>query len=112
MDLLFPYEEPYRIAEELTEADLKAMVKSLEKSIQSSAGQEKEFLERCKISMTLYLNKNFSQSRWWSCHAGFVKPAWLTPARCHNDRERLYHQFPKKYAKFNDSGDAGAAEKA
>lgn len=112
MDLLFPYEEPYRIAEELTESDLKAMIKSLEKIIQTSEGQDKEFFDRCKIALELYRDKNFSQARWWSCHACFVKPGWLTPERCREDRESLYAQFPKKYAKFHDSGNAGAAKKA
>lgn len=112
MQLLFPYESPKQIAEALTESDLDSLIKSLKKTIPSAVGTSKEWFDRCCISLELYRDKMFSQAEWWSDHAGYVKPEWLTPERCSADRKKLYERFPRKYAKFHDTGDAGAAEEA
>lgn len=110
MQILFPYEEPFNMAEALTESDLDSMIKSLRKLIETNPGKDKEWYDRCCIALDLYRDKMFNQASWWSVHAGFVKPEWLTPERCASDRKKLYEKHPRKYAKFYDSGDAGAAE--
>ena len=113
MNLFFPYPEPIKVAECLTDADLRREVENLEKAVKDG-GQHKEWYDRARLSMEHYLFGDMEPAVWWSHHADLVRPDFLTPEFCDAEKARLYKRSPKKYAQFHDycNGEAAGGEEA
>lgn len=112
MSLYFPYPEPIKVAECLTEADLKRQIKLMRVAEDSENCESREWIGRTRICFEAYAKGNPELAGWWSRHADLVRPEWINPTRCAADQARLFKKAPKKYAQFNDSGDPGASDEA
>lgn len=86
MQLYFPYQEPIKCAEYFSASVLREQISAAETAL---AKEHDEWLGRYKICLSRYADGNKEQAQWWSNHADYVRPEWLTPERCKADRKKL-----------------------
>ena len=112
MKLLILYPEPIKTALALTEKDLELQMKLYEIEFKKEGIDEKyrEWISRSLSCFVRFKQGRMDGANWWSYNAKFFQPDFITPEFCKQQRDELKKQYPKKYGKLNDNGDAGKAE--
>lgn len=96
MDILFPFEEPIKVAKYLRPQDLKRQI-TLIKGVAVKGDPYYEWFSRVLICYEKYVAGDKEQAGWWSEHAMLVKPDEITAETCEIDRQALAEISPKAY---------------
>lgn len=115
MQVFVPYAEPITTASVLDGARLRKQIIECGQILDAIDGKTdawknhpvtkmytpyREWLDRYRICLQKYAEGDLETAKWWSNHANYVAPEFLTLEFCNQHKRRLYTKAPEKYPQF------------